>query len=633
MNIIYTIFNWMLGICYAVSKNYGLAIIFFTFFSKILLLPVSIWVQKNSIKMIKMQPEINQAKIKFFGDKDAIADEEQKIYKEVGYNPFASLIPLALQIIILIGLIEAIKGNMSEGNYNLMFFGIDLSLVPSVHKGLLILSPILAGISAYLLCLAQNASNVLQAEQGKAMKYGTMIFSVGLSLYLGWFVPIGIAVYWISSNLMSILQLYILNWVINPRQYIDYQELECSKKELEGLGNVGGQKKKTPEEARREKADYKRFFSIGNKHLVFYSESSGFYKYFRGVIEYLVNYTNITIHYITSDANDAIFDLAQKESQIKPYFIGEKKLITLMMKMDADIVVMTMPDLENYHIKRSYVRKDIQYIFIPHSMCSLNLTMRTASIDHFDTIFCTGKHQREETEKTEIAYNLPRKNLVDWGYCLLDQMREEYVDVAKPVGTPKSILIAPSWQKDNIVDCCLDELLEDLRGKGYKITVRPHPQHVRHQPERMEMLKSKFAKYDDIEIQTDFSSNETVFQADMMITDWSGIAYEYSFTTYKPVLFVDTPLKIMNSEYQRIDTEPFNIWMRDVLGKVIKPEEASEADKVIDDMFASADTYKETIKKYAYEYVYNLDHSGEVGAKYIIEELQRIIKEKKNGGK
>ncbi len=633
MNIIYTIFNWMLGICYTLCKNYGLAIILFTFLSKIILLPVSIWVQKNSIKMIKMQPEINQAKIKFFGDKDAIAEEEQKIYKKAGYNPFASLIPLVIQIVILIGLIAAIRGNMSDGNYNLMFLGIDLSLVPSIQKGLLISSPILAGVSAYLLCLAQNASNVLQAEQSKGMQYGTMAFSVGLSLYLGWFVPIGVAVYWISSNLMSILQLYILNWLINPHQYIDYDELERSKKEMERLGNVGGQKKKTPEEARREKADYKRFFSILNKHLVFYSESSAFYKYFRGVIEYLLNNTNITIHYITSDANDAIFDLAQKESQIKPYFIGEKKLITLMMKMDADIVVMTMPDLENYHIKRSYVRKDIQYIFIPHSMCSLNLTMRTASIDHFDTIFCTGKHQREETEKSEIAYDLSKKTLVDWGYCLLDQMREDYVDEPKPAGSPKSILIAPSWQNDNIVDSCLDELLEALRGKGYKITVRPHPQHVRHQPERMEMLKSKFAKDDDIEIQTDFSSNETVFQADMMITDWSGIAYEYSFTTYKPVLFIDTPLKIMNPEYQRIDTEPFNIWMRDVLGKVIKPEKASEADMVIEDMFASADTYKETIKKYAYEYVYNLDHSGEVGAKYIIEELQSIIKVKKNGGK
>ena len=143
------------------------------------------------------------------------------------------------------------------------------------------------------------------------------------------------------------------------------------------------------------------------------------------------------------------------------------------------------------------------------------------------------------------------------------------------------------------------------------------------------MLKTKFAADKDIEIQTDFSSNDTVFDADMMITDWSGIAYEYSFTTYKPVLFMDTPIKIMNPEYQRIDTEPFNIWMREILGRVVKPEDASTVGDVIDEMFAETDNYRDTIKQYAYDYVYNLDHSSEVGGKYIINELQRIIKERK----
>ena len=79
------------------------------------------------------------------------------------------------------------------------------------------------------------------------------------------------------------------------------------------------------------------------------------------------------------------------------------------MKLDADVVVMTMPDLENYHIKRSYIRKDIEYIYIPHGMDSLNMTMRTGSMDHFDTVFCTGKHQKEEIEKTEKVYELPKK--------------------------------------------------------------------------------------------------------------------------------------------------------------------------------------------------------------------------------
>ena len=57
-----------------------------------------------------------------------------------------------------------------------------------------------------------------------------------------------------------------------------------------------------------------------------------------------------------------IFELEKKEPKIRGYYIGENKLITLMMKMDADMVVMTTPDLQKYHIKKSMVRDDIEYV-------------------------------------------------------------------------------------------------------------------------------------------------------------------------------------------------------------------------------------------------------------------------------
>ena len=462
-----------------------------------------------------------------------------------------------------------------------------------------------------------------------------MILSVGLSLYLGWFVPAGVALYWIASNIFAIVQLYLLNWAINPKKYVDYEDLEESKKELAALEGIGGNsgKKKLFEKnpyAKREKADYKRFFSVVNKHLVFYSENNGFYKYYAGMIEYILKNTNIVIHYITSDPDDSIFKKAEENSRIKAYYIGEKKLITLMMKLDADVVVMTMPDLENYHIKRSYIRKDIEYIYIPHGMDSLNMTMRTGSMDHFDTVFCTGKHQKEEIEKTEKVYELPKKNLVEWGYCLLDSMRDDYNKMEKKVSDVKSILIAPSWQKDNIVDSCLDELLDNLKGHGYKITVRPHPQHVRHMPERMQQLKDRFANDDDIEIQTDFSSNSTVFEADMMLTDWSGICYEYAYTPCKPVLFIDTPMKVMNPEYEKIGVEPINIWMRDSIGASLKPDEMDRIPEVVDQILKHTEDYKQKIDEFVHEYVYNLGNSAQVGADYIINAVVRKINDKKN---
>ena len=684
----------IINFCYELCQNYGLAIILFTLISKIVLLPVSIWVQKNSIKMVKMRPDINKIKIKYFGDKDTIADEESKIYKKEKYNAFASLIPLIVQIVLLLGLVEVInqpmtyilnadkstsskfvevaldthkdldsessslelvivndiKNNINIEKYesieneignkeyneiitnvktlNLDFLGFDMSWIASSEKGIAYLIPLIAGISALILCISQNKMNVLQAEESFASKYGMLILSVGLSLYLGTFVPAGVALYWTASNIFAIIQQWLLNIFINPKKYVNYEELEKTTNELKELNNLNklGQKR-TREQIKKEKQDYKKFFSVINKHLVFYSESNGFYKYYKGIIEYLLENTNIVIHYITSDYNDNIFELEKENNKIKAYYIEEKKLITLMMKMDADVVVMTMPDLENYHIKRSYIRKDIEYIYIPHGMDSLNLTMKTGSMNHYDTVYVTGKYQKEEALKTNELYNLLNRKIFEWGYTLLDDMIKNY-DEKRVEKDEKTILIAPSWQKDNIVDLCLEEVLNNLSKTEHKIIVRPHPQQVRHMKEKFEQLKDSY-KDKNIEIQTDFSKNNTVFNADLLITDWSAIAYEYAFTTKKPVLFINTPMKVMNPEYEKIDVEPFNIWARNEIGQVIETDNMDNINQVIEEMFKNNKKYSKKISKLLTESVYNIGNSSSLGAEYIIECIQEKINERK----
>lgn len=632
MQQIYDAMAWIMKQCYTLFGNYGVAVILFTFITKIILLPVSVWVQKNSIKMVKIQPDINFLKVRHFGDADAIAEGQNKLFRQAGYHPLASIVPTVIQLVLLMAVIAAIKAGMADSSIDMRFLGVDLSLIPAQGRGWLILSPIAAGASAWLMCAAQNQSNVLQAEQDNWNKYGMLILSVGLSLYLGWFVSVGVALYWVASNLFSIAQLYLLNMAIDPKKYVDYARLEESKKQLSELQQLGGKRhgREARELARRERADYKRFFSVLNKHLVFYSESSGFYKYYKGIIEYILKNTNIAVHYITSDPNDQVFAISQSQPRLKPYYIAEKRLITLMMKLDCDVMVMTMPDIENFHIKRSYVRKDIEYVYVPHCIDSINMTMRTGAVDHYDSVLCVGKHQKEEITNTEAVYGLPHKTLVDWGYTLLDEMRAQYAASAHEDKPGKKILIAPSWQKDNIVDSCLEEILDTLKGRGYQITVRPHPQEVRLKQAYMEQLEAKYAADRDVEIQTDFSSNSTVFEADLLITDWSGITYEYAFTTLRPVLFIDTPMKVMNPEYEKINTPPINIWMREVIGAVVKPDELEKLPEAVERLLSGRDEYRERIDRFVHEYVYNLGNSGEVGAKYIINEIQKKIKERKN---
>lgn len=608
--------------CYEMLNDYILAIIVFTLLSKIILMPVALWMQRSSITMVEMIPELNRIKAKYFGDKETISEETQAIYKKRKYNPLASTVPMIVQIVLLMGVIEAVKTLLGDSDSWLLWIPVEVG-------GLSLLMPLAAGFAALLLTLAQNKLAPLQKEQPKAEQLSTGLVSVGISLFLGAFVSLGTGVYWIASNLFSIPVQIVCNWIINPKKYVDYEALEASKKQLEQFESVGKKKRESyfSENKKKERADYKRFFSVVNKHLVFYSESNGFYKYFKGFIEFILEHTNMTIHYITSDPNDQIFELEKEQPRIRGYYIGENKLITLMMKMDADVVVMTMPDLENYHIKRSYIRDDIEYVNVSHGMGSNNLTFRKGALDHFDSVFCAGIHQKIEIEQQEAVYDLPQKVCVEVGYPLIDDMRKNYANTEHIKNVRKKILVAPSWQKDNIIDSCLEELLDVLSQTDCEIIVRPHPQEVRLKKEYMDTLKKKYEPL-GIEIQTDFTSNNPVMEADLLITDWSDISWEYAFTTLRPVMYINTPMKVMNPEWQKIEYPPLNISLREQLGKSLDVNQLEKAAETAKYLLENTEMYRERINDLAHKCVYNLDNSAEAGATYLIKAVLKQIEKK-----
>ena len=247
----------------------------------------------------------------------------------------------------------------------------------------------------------------------------------------------------------------------------------------------------------------------------------------------------------------------------------------------------------------------------------------------YDTVFATGKHQKEEMLATNKLYDLKNRTIFEWGYSLLDDMISNYHPKMNSSNI-NNILIAPSWQKDNIVDLCLNDILDNLKNTNYKVIVRPHPQQVKHMKEKFEQMKADFENNSNITIETDFSSSDSIFNADVMITDWSAIAYEYAYTTKRPVIFIDTPMKIMNPDYKKINIEPFNIWCRNIIGEVVPVNQINEINNVIKRTLENKDKYTKEITDLLNNNVYNLGSSSEKGATYIIKIIQKKIKERKN---
>lgn len=662
------ILGYVMLFCFWLVKNYGLSIVLFTLITKAILFPLSILTQKNSIKMVQLQPELDALKIKYIDDKDKFTDGQLALYKKFKYNPFLDMIPLLIQIPLVLGLVgvvyrplsyvlhldgtdisalndwlvntlgvtdagstwqltvlENIKNGMTpEGispdvitrirELNMNFLGLDLGTTPSFTGSLILLIvPVLAGLSAWLLCYAQTKINVLTIAQNKAMTIATTIFLIAFSTYFAFLVPAGVGLYWIFANLFAIPLMMLTNLVIPPKKYVDFDM----------LGKMKEQKRLKEEEQRRyskrEKADYKRFFAVKGMRLMIYSESNGFYKYFADMIDYICEHSDVEIHYVTSDPNDKIFE--DPREQIKSYYVAsDRRLVPLFMRLDCDICVMTMPDLEKYHIKRSRVRENIEYVYVMHGVGSYVMPLRKGALDWFDTVLCIGVDNENEIRDTEELYNTKPKLLVEAGYPLIDRMIADYENGEHPESVRPKILIAPSWQPDNIIELCGEGLIDGLKDFGYDIILRPHPQMVRHVPEVFAKLHEKYDDT-DVEIQTDFSSTNPILEADVLITDWSGIALEFAFTTKRPVLFIDTPMKVLNPDYDKISTKPLDITIRNVVGKSLDPKEIAKANDIIKEFLENKTAYADKINAALHEHVFNVGQSKKIYGRYVLKRL------------
>ena len=141
-------------------------------------------------------------------------------------------------------------------------------------------------------------------------------------------------------------------------------------------------------------------------------------------------------------------------------------------------------------------------------------------------------------------------------------------------------------------------------------------------------MKNIYEKYDEqiksgiLEIQTDFSSSSTVYNSDLVITDWSSIALEYSFTTKKPSLFINTPMKVMNPDWRDIGIEPMDLWLRDKIGVSLNTDRLDETQNVVRDLLDRSSDYKAAIIDTMSEMLYNIGNAAETGGSYIIEQIK-----------
>ena len=169
-----------------------------------------------------------------------------------------------------------------------------------------------------------------------------------------------------------------------------------------------------------------------------------------------------------------------------------------------------------------------------------------------------------------------------------------------------------------------------MLSENWIIIIRPHPQYVRRNPRRVEEIKRLYDGQKNLIFETDFSTNESQYTSDILITDWSGISMEYAFVTHNPCIFIDTPMKILNPEYTRYECVPALLDIRDKIGVSFHPEDVAGIAEAVKRMLSGTLLPAEEIASTTAQYVYHLGESGRVGARYIIDSL-KAKKEQREG--
>lgn len=357
-----------------------------------------------------------------------------------------------------------------------------------------------------------------------------------------------------------------------------------------------------------------------NLDVVFYSESKSYYVNFKHIIEELVA-NKIKVYYVISSIDDKVFSM---ESQyFKPVYIGSNFFVILFFKyLKANMLITTLPDIDTFHLKRSNNIKNM--IYVHHSMASMNMIYLPKAFESYDTIFCTGPYHELESREMEEEYNSKKKTLIKAGYPALDDFMNQYEEYCKTHDNENKkntvITIAPSWQKDNIIDLCINELIQKLLNCNYTVKLRPHPETLKYEKYKIDNILKEFGSNNNFTLDNSPGNFTSYLETNIMITDWSFTVYKFAFTTYKPVIFINTPIKVRNEKYKSYKNIPVDIVWRNQIGREIGIDEINNIDKVIDELILD-NTISDKIKSFKLQNIYNLGKSGKVCADYIKSQL------------
>lgn len=351
--------------------------------------------------------------------------------------------------------------------------------------------------------------------------------------------------------------------------------------------------------------------------LVVYSEGAAYRPFLAPIVEEYASRGN-DVAYVTSEKRDCKSPWVSPN--VRNFYVGVGvKRIWFFQTLSAKVILMTMPDLETFHIKRSV--HPVHYVYTQHSLNSLHMVYREGAFDAYDTIFAAGPHHAKEVRKLEHLRGTKIKNIVNQGYVLLDEQRQwalqssvSHSQVERAKQGPITVLVAPSWGPEGLLENYAKETILPLLKAGIRVILRPHIRTLQLDGQTLESIIRPLRANPLFSLDLEPQAIGSFVKADVMVSAWSGAAFEFALSFRKPVVSVDVPRKIFNEQYTQVDADPIEIAAREKLGKLIDPAELSKLPIVVKQLYLERDYWEHKLGDLASGLVYNLGEAASSAA-------------------
>lgn len=314
---------------------------------------------------------------------------------------------------------------------------------------------------------------------------------------------------------------------------------------------------------------------------VIFSDHKRYWNVFKPICDEFEKRKEKLVYYTCSPDDPA---LQAKYEHIKAEYIGEgNKAFAKLNMVHADILIATTPNLDVYQWKRS---KNVKYyVHIPHSADEL-AGYRMFGLDYYDAVLTTGQNQNELIRKIEsLRPKIAKKELVTIGSITLDNLKKRYDSVSHNVKNEKPVvLLAPSWGASGILSKYGEKLLNALSKTDFKIIIRPHPQTV---VSEQNILKPLQQAFQNIEWNFDNDNFEVLNKSDVIITDFSGIIFDFSCVFDKPVIYADTSFDTLPYDADWLDEKRWSFKVLPEIGIELNEQDFGNIQSVIETALSS----------------------------------------------